>query len=89
MIAGGDFNLSHCDSAGRRLLEEFAVAHGLRDSRPDARGDCGVGQVDYILYRSGDGVTLDLLEAGEAPEFAADSHPLSDHPAIHARFRVR
>jgi hypothetical protein len=33
-------------------------------------------------------VRLELLEAGEALEFVRNGAPLSDHPAVYARFRL-
>ena len=42
-----------------------------------------------MFYRPGEGADLELVEAGEALEFRDGGTPLSDHPALYGRFRIR
>jgi endonuclease/exonuclease/phosphatase family metal-dependent hydrolase len=86
IITGGDFNCAFSRPGDRELIMGFRQRLGLQDS--------GAGPVrpvwrerDYILYRSGGGVTLTVEEASEAMEFVNEGQALSDHPALFARFR--
>jgi endonuclease/exonuclease/phosphatase family metal-dependent hydrolase len=90
LVVAGDFNLHESVPADRALLERFRTALALADSgaRSAADGAFAAKRIDFILYRSGAGVALAPLEAGEAREFADGPTPLSDHPALFARFRV-
>lgn len=88
LIVGGDFNLAADDPGDVEILEGFSAALGLSDSGAGARPGSGWEVLDYLLYRSGGGVALEVAEAGEDPSFAAGGVALSDHPAIFARFRV-
>ena len=108
VVIGGDFNIGSQDSDGSRgsqdshlaedraLLEEFSASLQLRNSQAWSRSFGGRLVVDYILYRSGANVQLELLEAGIAEEFVLNAPaqkaeierlPLSDHPALMTRFR--
>jgi len=87
VIVGGDLNLVFDRPGDPEVMAEFRERLDLRDS--------GAGpelprwrQHDYILYRSGAQVQISVEQAGEALEFAAGQRPLSDHPALYARFRV-
>ncbi|MEE8558594.1 MAG: endonuclease/exonuclease/phosphatase family protein [Myxococcota bacterium] len=89
LIVAGDFNLNGSDSADALLLRGFRTELGLRDSGArNPEGGTFPNQLDYLLYRDGDRTTLEVLEAGPASEFKRDEVPLSDHPALFARFRV-
>ena len=90
IVVAGDFNLSAENAADRALLERFRAALALRDSEARAADDGRFARkhIDYILYRSGGSVSLAPVEVGEAPEFSNGAAPLSDHPAVFARFRV-
>jgi endonuclease/exonuclease/phosphatase family metal-dependent hydrolase len=90
LIVGGDFNLHYEDPEDRAVLERFRSELRLSDtgaglSQPETWPE----KIDYILYRSGDDTGLELVEAGIAAEFVNGERPLSDHPAIYARFQVR
>ena len=90
LVIAGDFNLDAANPADRALFERFTSALALIDSGAHAATD-GVfahERIDYILYRSGAGVALAPVEAGEAREFSNGPTPLSDHPALFARIRV-
>lgn len=89
LIVGGDLNLHYDDPEDRALLEQFRSRLQLIDTGA-ALGQPGrwPEKIDYLLYRSGDDLELELVEAGIATEFADGTRPLSDHPAIYARFRV-
>lgn len=89
LIVAGDLNLSAADPADVALRDAFAEALGLIDSGARARAGSDWPILDYIFYRSGDGVTLELLDAGEDVSFVHEGVALSDHPAIFARFRTR
>ena len=89
LVVAGDLNLHHDVSADRELLERFMSALGLADSGARPADAARWRRVDYVLYRSGGDVALELIEAGEALEFAHEGKPLSDHPALFARLRLR
>jgi endonuclease/exonuclease/phosphatase family metal-dependent hydrolase len=90
LVIAGDFNLDEANTADRALLDRFSSDLALRDSGALAAADGAFAakNIDFILYRSGGGVELELLEAGEAREFSDGPSPLSDHPALFARFAV-
>jgi endonuclease/exonuclease/phosphatase family metal-dependent hydrolase len=87
LILAGDLNLDAADSEDVVLRDAFTRALGLADS--GARGGNRWRRLDYILYRSGVGLELEVVEAGEDASFVHEDAPLSDHPAIFARFRTR
>lgn len=87
ILVAGDFNCA-LDRPG-----DWDVMMDFRDRL--ALGDAGAGPAlpfwrerDYILYRSGAGVTLSVEDSGEALEFVNGTRALSDHPALFARFRA-
>ncbi len=89
VILAGDFNTR--DDRPNPSLERFVTALGLRESGartdPDRRWH---PRCDYIFYRGDARTEFELVEAGEAGEFRDESgKPLSDHPAIRARFAIR
>lgn len=89
VVVAGDFNLKQDVKRDRELLEGFRRDLGLADTGARPTAERWDEVVDYILYRSGSGVALAVLEAGEAREFVdAASAPLSDHPALFVRFGV-
>ncbi|MCG8591144.1 MAG: endonuclease/exonuclease/phosphatase family protein [Proteobacteria bacterium] len=88
-IVAGDFNLNGWHRRPREVLQAFARRLGLRDSGARARAPARFAPVDYIFYRSGPGLEIELVEAGEAREFVVDGEPLSDHPALFTRLRLR
>lgn len=87
LILAGDLNLDAADPEDVALRDAFTAALGLSSS--GARGTGRWPILDYIFYRSGGGVELEVVEAGEDAEFVHEGAPLSDHPAIFARFRTR
>ena len=90
LIVGGDFNLAHEDPSDAALLRDFLEPLALRDSGARLEDDGRwLRRIDYLFYRSGRGIRLAPVAAGEAAEFADGGRPLSDHPAIYARFRVQ
>jgi len=89
VVVAGDFNLKQGVQRDRELLDRFRAESGLLDSlarpAPERWGEV----MDYILYRPGRDVALTVAEAGEARELLdAAGTPLSDHPALFARFRL-
>lgn len=87
LILGGDLNLDAADEEDVALRDAFASALGLANS--GARGGSRWPTLDYIFYRSGGSLELEVVEAGEDASFVHEDGPLSDHPAIFARFRTR
>jgi len=88
VIVAGDFNVSFSRPGDRDAIVGFRDRLGLADS--------GAGpelpqwrERDYILYRGGADVDLEVVEAGEALEFVGHGRALSDHPALLARFAFR
>jgi endonuclease/exonuclease/phosphatase (EEP) superfamily protein YafD len=88
VIVAGDFN-ARVDQP-HAALEAFAGALGLHESGasiPEARWK---PRTDYIFYRSDQTTQIELVGVGEAEEFVDEiGIPLSDHPAIYARFSIR
>lgn len=90
VIVAGDFNLPDDEPGERALLQSFLASLKLRDSGARlADPKRWPRRIDYIFYRSGGGVSVDAVAAGEALEFVAGERPLSDHPALYARFRAQ
>ncbi len=89
LILAGDFNLDAKLPEQRAALDDFAQGLGLQDSRAAPAPGTAWRQLDYVFYRSGAQVEIELLEAGEALEFRDATIPLSDHPALFTRFRIR
>jgi endonuclease/exonuclease/phosphatase family metal-dependent hydrolase len=88
VFLGGDFNLDFADPEERALLGGFAASLGLADAGIEPGPPWK--RIDYLFYRGGDGVAVELVEAGREPTFVHDGGaPLSDHPAVYARFRLR
>lgn len=89
LILGGDLNLAYDDPVERALVERFSRALDLRDTgarTPDTSRF--PKRLDYILYRPTAAVPLVPTAAGEDLAFDRAGKPLSDHPAVFARFRV-
>jgi endonuclease/exonuclease/phosphatase (EEP) superfamily protein YafD len=88
LIVGGDFNLCWSNAGDRAAFEELLHRTELHDvanavGRPDSR-------VDRFLFRSGSAVELAPVSLDEAAAFATEAGvPLSDHPALAARFAWR
>jgi hypothetical protein len=87
LILAGDLNLDAADPEDVALLDAFTRALRLENS--GARGGSRWQTLDYIFYRSGGGLELEVMEAGEDESFTHRGAPLSDHPALFARFRTR
>ncbi len=89
-IVAGDFNLAADEPADAALLRAFVERLALLDSGARFEDpERWRRQIDYVFYRSGGGVRLVAVAAGEAGEFVEGDRPLSDHPAIFARFRAQ
>ena len=87
LILAGDLNLDAAVPEDVALRDAFTSALGLAST--GARGGSRWVTLDYIFYRSGGGLELEVVEAGEDTSFVHEGAPLSDHPAIFARFRTR
>lgn len=89
LVVAGDFNLSAERSPDREELAALRERLALHDSgalRSD--GARFPRALDHIYYRSTPSLGLDVREAGQAPGFEREGEPLSDHPAVWARFRA-
>ncbi len=90
VIVAGDFNLDPRTPRDRILLDRFAGPLQLVHSDASGSVTKWTEQIDHILYRSSQDTKLQLLSSGEAKEFIAPaSTPLSDHPAVFARFEAQ
>ena len=86
VIVGGDFNL-HVDRAeDAAVLNELMARTGLVDSCVHV--SCGSTTIDRVLFRSGDGVTLDAAGWRQPTEFVDEDtgDPLSDHTPTAVQF---
>lgn len=89
VVVGGDFNLEWDDTRDRALLDPFVRRLGLAVAGMTPPGAWN-RRLDYLLARSGAQVTLERDGGGKDESFVdAGGAPLSDHPAIRARLRVR
>jgi endonuclease/exonuclease/phosphatase family metal-dependent hydrolase len=89
LLVGGDFNLHWQQPRDRSRLESFAKRLALAVA---ARAPAGAGwrQLDNLLVRSGVGAAIEVLESGIDPRFVDPAGaPLSDHPAVFAKLRIR
>jgi len=89
LVIAGDFNLNFQQTEQRLSLLEWGAELKLRDSLAQHQQPELWERIDYIFYRSGRGVTLNVIERGQATEFASDGTPLSDHPALFTRLRIQ
>lgn len=87
LILGGDLNLDAADPQDSALRDAFTSA--LRLANSGAGASSRWPTLDYIFYRGGGGLELEVVEAGEDTSFVHEGAPLSDHPALFARFRAR
>ena len=87
VVVGGDFNVDYSLPHDRDTITTFRKRLGLNDS--GAGPELPVWREhDFILFRSGNGARLTVVEAGEAKEFVNGSRALSDHPALFTRLSV-
>jgi endonuclease/exonuclease/phosphatase family metal-dependent hydrolase len=88
LILAGDFNAR--EDRSNPALDGFVSALGLRESGARTDPARWRPRCDYIFYRGDARTEIALLDSGEADEFRnASGTPLSDHPAIRARFEIR
>jgi endonuclease/exonuclease/phosphatase family metal-dependent hydrolase len=90
VVLAGDLNIHATRPIEFAVLQDFAAVQGLNISLNESLDrERWHDQVDYILYRSSARNEVALIDGGEAREFLdAKGKPLSDHPAIFARFRI-
>jgi endonuclease/exonuclease/phosphatase (EEP) superfamily protein YafD len=89
VVLGGDFNLRWDVPEDRAQVEQFLVQTGLTDSGA-VHAEPGLWtRIDYLFYRSSREAPLEILAAGQDREFVFDGVPLSDHPALFVRLKVR
>lgn len=89
VVVGGDFNLRWDVPEDRAQLEQFLVQTELIDSGAVPSEPELWTRVDYLFYRSGGETPLEVLAAGQDREFVYEGGPLSDHPALFLRLKVR
>ena len=89
LVVGGDFNLRWDDPRDRALLDGWLESLGLALAAVAPAGTWA-SRIDYLFYRGAPGTDLEVLGGGKTCEFIGPrGEPLSDHPAVFARFRVR
>jgi exonuclease III len=87
VVVGGDFNVDYSRPQDRDTITAFRQRLGLSDS--GAGPELPVWREhDFLLFRSGNGARLSVVETGEAKEFVNGKRALSDHPALFARLSV-
>jgi endonuclease/exonuclease/phosphatase family metal-dependent hydrolase len=86
VIVAADFNSDFKRPGDRAAILDFRNRLGLADS--------GAGpelpiwrERDYILFREGTRVAVEVEQAGEGTSFVNRGRALSDHPAIYTTFR--
>ncbi len=89
LIVGGDFNLRSDNPDHTEILADFGESLELTEIAVELADPPWNRRVDYIFFRSGDETVLELVDSGVAREFVHRGAPLSDHPALFARFRVQ
>jgi endonuclease/exonuclease/phosphatase family metal-dependent hydrolase len=89
VVVGGDFNLRWDVAEDRAQLEQFLAQTELVDSGAVHAEPELWTRIDYLFYRSGRQGALEVLAAGQDREFVYEAGPLSDHPALFLRLRVR
>lgn len=99
VVLAGDFNTrieGKDTDADVRRLRSFIQEQGLSDVCAHGACDktgcgswkmCDKKRIDHIFYRSGDDLELELVEASW-DKVVGPVGPLSDHPALSARFEV-
>lgn len=88
LIIAGDLNLDWQTPEDRAVLIDFRDRLGLTIAVDGRQADPRWEHLDYILFRSGDAVRLEVVETGEDQQFQDDAGPLSDHPALYVNFRI-
>jgi endonuclease/exonuclease/phosphatase family metal-dependent hydrolase len=88
LIVAGDLNLDASNPLDRALLEAFMQSLGLIDSGAHPTPPTNWEILDYILIRNGPKTRLVVRNSGEDLTLAQHGTPLSDHPALFARFTV-
>ena len=89
IILAGDLNLDWQSPEDKALLLHFRDRLKLTRAGQGLQAKRGWRVLDYIYFRSGSSTTLTVLDSGEDLSFTADSEPLSDHPALFAKFSVQ
>ena len=88
LIVAGDLNLDWDNSKDQELLFDLRDRLGLTRAEKGVQAERGWSVLDYILYRSGRNTKLVVVGSGEDSAFASGDVPLSDHPALFARFSI-
>lgn len=89
LIVAGDLNLDADNPLDQALLKSFTQSLGLVDSGAHPTAPTSWEILDYILVRSGGDTLVAVREAGEDPTLVLRGEPLSDHPALFARFSLQ
>ena len=88
LIVAGDLNLDWDNAEDRLLLLDFRDRLGLTRAENGNQAERGWTVLDYIFFRNGTQTNLMVLDSGEDKNFVSGALPLSDHPALFARFGV-
>jgi endonuclease/exonuclease/phosphatase family metal-dependent hydrolase len=85
VIVAADFNADFKRPGDRRAILDFRTRLGLVDS--GAGPELPVWRErDYILFREGTRVAVEVEQSGEDTAFVNRGRALSDHPALYAIF---
>jgi len=88
LILVGDLNLNSKNNEDRKLFEKMKVDLDLKDSFENIQRSKKWPTLDYILYRTGKKINLNVLEVGEDKTFVNKQGPLSDHPALFIKVSI-
>lgn len=101
VIILGDFNTREDQPVYRQLREALGLQDAFRESHPDDPGYTSDGltnpykdnpearkRVDYIFYRPGQNMDLQVLSAKLAFDQAVDGMFVSDHYGVETRFQL-
>lgn len=89
ILFAGDLNLDWDTQADNKLLKDFVGRLNLVAAQKGGDVSNGWATLDYIYYRSGEKTSLTLIGSGEDIAFTSEAKPLSDHPALFARFGIQ
>ena len=85
VVLMGDMNLEEDDPNEAPTLQHLITSAGFTDAC-DALACPEPGRIERILFRSGASVSLDVQTWTNEAAFENDGQPLSDHPAVSAKF---
>ena len=85
----GDLNLDWESPADNLLLKKFVNRLNLVLAKKGGSTFNDWKTLDYIYYRSGTNTSISATSSGEIDTSTNGTEPLSDHPALFAKFRIQ